>query len=479
MTMNGALRIHLVAICGVGMAPLAVMLKRAGHVVTGSDRGVFPPMSDVLAAAGIDVAEGFSAERLESMRPDLVIVGNAVTRSNDEAAAVERIGLRRMSFPEALRAFFLEGNRSLVVAGTHGKTTTTGMLATALEAAGERPGYLIGGLIRDLGEFARPGSGGYFVVEGDEYDTAYFDKQPKFLHYAPYGVIVTSIEFDHADIYRDLDHVKSAFSRLGALVPADGPLVAYGDSENVRSVFDGGPRRSFYGIAQGNDWRAESVSKDARGARFVATYRGGHEAHVGLALHGEMNVLNALAAYALCRELGVASAGVLDALASYRGATRRQEILGEVGGVTVVDDFAHHPTAVAATLAAIRDRFPERRLCAVFEPRSNTTRRAVFQDRYAAALAAADVVALSAVYRKENDPLTPEQMLSTERLITDLCARNVAAWSAAGPDDILERLARDVEPGDVVVCMSNGSFGNLPRRLLERLARRSVARAGV
>ena len=466
------MHVHLIAICGVGMAPLAVMLKKTGHRVTGSDAGVFPPMSDVLAQAGIDVLPGFSEQRIAELRPDLVIVGNACTKQNPEAMAVERMRLRRMSFPQALAEFFLEGHCSLVVAGTHGKTTTTGMLATALEAAGEKPGYLIGGLIRDLGEFARPGSGRAFVVEGDEYDSAYFDKRPKFIHYQPAAAIVTSVEFDHADIYRDLDAVRAAFRSLVDLLPSDGPLVACGDHEDVRTLLARVRKPISYGTGSHNDWQALRRRTEAMGVCFEAVYRGKREAAVTLGLFGEMNVLNALAVYALCRDLGVDEKGVLSGLAGYRGAARRQELVGESFGVTIIDDFAHHPTAVEKTIAAVRERFPGRPIRAVFEPRSNTSRRAVFQQQYADALSCADAVALSAVYGKQNDPLKPEEMLSTERLIEDLRTRGVNAWSADGPDSILPRLADEVRPGDVVLCMSNGSFGNLPRRLLESLRHR-------
>jgi UDP-N-acetylmuramate: L-alanyl-gamma-D-glutamyl-meso-diaminopimelate ligase len=461
--------VHLVAICGVGMAPLAVMFRRTGWHVTGSDAGIFPPMSDVLAAAGITVSPGFDPARFDVVRPDLVIVGNAVTKANPEAQAVERLGIERMSFPQALGEFFLAGHKSLVVAGTHGKTTTSGMLACALEAASERPGYLIGGLIRDLGEFSRPGAGGYFVVEGDEYDSAYFDKRPKFVHYRPSAAIVTSVEFDHADIYRDLDAVRAAFRSLVALVPADGPLVGCGDHDDVRALLALAARPVTYGFGAHNDWRAADLRSVAGGARFEVMFRGRCEATVALALFGEMNVANALAVYALARELGVDERSVREGLRVYRGAARRQELIGEAAGVAIVDDFAHHPTAIEETIAAIRARFPGRRIHAVFEPRSNTSRRAVFQRRFTEALGRADSVALSAVYAKENDPLRPDEMLSTDRLVADLSARGIEAWTAPNPDAILERLAREVRAGDVVLCMSNGAFANLPRRLLGAL----------
>jgi len=452
------------------MAPLAVALKQAGHDVTGSDVQAYPPMSEVLASAGIRVLEGFSASHLEP-HPDLVVIGNAVPRTNPEAQEVERAAIPHISFPEAVARFLIDGSRSLVVAGTHGKTTTTGMLAFVLDAAGFEPGYLVGGRVPDLGEFARAGGGRYFVVEGDEYDSAYFDKRPKFIHYRPYGVILTSIEFDHADIYRDAAHVESAFTDLLALLQADSPLIACGDYESIRRVTERTrvARPIWYGRDAAGDWSYRDVRTVGDETHFDALHRGFPETTLRLSIPGEMNAANALAVYAMTRELGIDRAAVVDALRRYKGAARRQQVVGEAADITVIDDFAHHPTAVRLTLDAMRKRFPGRRVVAVFEPRSNTSRRAVFQDAYAEALSGAALAAVSAVYAKPNDPLTADQMLSTDRLVSDLALRNTRAWSADGPDAILSRLPDELRPGDVVVCMSNGSFGNLPRRLLALL----------
>jgi UDP-N-acetylmuramate: L-alanyl-gamma-D-glutamyl-meso-diaminopimelate ligase len=474
------LRIHLTAVCGVGMAPLAVALKQAGHDVTGSDVQAYPPMSEVLALAGIRILEGFSANHLEP-RPDLVIIGNAVPRTNVEAQEVERLGIPRVSFPEAVARFLIGTSRSLVVAGTHGKTTTTGMLSFVLDTAGLEPGYLVGGRVPDLGEFARAGGGRYFVVEGDEYDSAYFDKRPKFIHYRPHGVILTSIEFDHADIYRDASHVESAFADLLALLGSDSPLVACGDYESIRRVTErvSVARVLWYGCRAEAEWSYRDVRAVGAETHFEALYRGFPDSTLRLSIPGEMNAANALAVYAMTRELGVDRAAVIDGLRRYRGAARRQQLVGEAAGITVVDDFAHHPTAVRLTLDAMRKCFPGRRIVAVFEPRSNTSRRAVFQDAYAEALSRASVAAVSAVYAKPNDPLTADQMLSTDRLVAELERRNTSAWAAAGPDAILDRLPEELRPGDVVVCMSNGSFGNLPLRLLGLLASGTRSRATV
>ncbi len=462
--------VHMVAICGMGMGPLAVMLDEAGYRVTGSDKAAFPPMSEALAEAGLEILIGFDVSHLEP-RPDLAVIGNAVTRENAEAVEVERLGIERISFPEAVSRFFLADKRPLVVAGTHGKTTTTGMLARCLQVAGLDPGYLVGGRVRDLGRLSRAAAGDFFVIEGDEYDSAYFDKGPKFLHYRPEAAIVTSVEFDHADIYRDLDHVKSAFVRLSELLPAGAPLVGCTDYADLLDAVAGVGRGRFIGYGSGENarWRVANVRPGPPGTLFDVVYEGNTEETLGLEIPGQMNALNALAVYVLCREFSVDLAAVREALAGYQGAARRQEIIGEAGGVLVIDDFAHHPTAVAATIAAIRGRYPGRPLRAVFEPRSNTTRRAIFQEHYARALGTADVAVLSAVYAKENDPLRPEEMLSTDRLVEELENGGVEAWSADGPDAILERLTAEAAAGEVVVCMSNGAFGNLPRRLLAAL----------
>jgi UDP-N-acetylmuramate: L-alanyl-gamma-D-glutamyl-meso-diaminopimelate ligase len=460
--------IHFVAICGVGMAPMAVMLRDAGYHVTGSDIAAYPPMGDMLREAGIPVTLGFDAKNLEP-RPDLVVIGNAVTRSNVEAQAVEALGIEKTSFPAALGRFFLgKVGRSLVVAGTHGKTTTTGMLAHCLAVAGTDPGYLVGGLVRDLGKLAAAGSGEYFVVEGDEYDTAYFDKGPKFLHYKPSAAILTSVEFDHADIYTDVEHVKSSFRKLAGILPPNGPLVGCVDYPHLLAAIDKAGQYRFvpYGLRCAEGWEPRAIHVGPEGSRFELFWKGRRDTTLKLSLAGAMNVLNATAVYALCRELGVELGAVADGLATYKGAARRQEIVGEAGGVTVVDDFAHHPTAVGLTIDAIRGRFPNRKLWAVFEPRSNSSRRAVFQQGFTDALAKADAVALSAVFRKENDPLKPEEMLSTDRIVADLSARGIPAWCEAGPDEILSRLRGELREGDVVLCMSNGAFGGLPRKLV-------------
>jgi len=463
--------IHLVSICGVGMAPLAVLLKKAGYHVTGSDKAAYPPMCDVLRAAGIEIQKGFAPEHLDP-QPDLVIVGNAVPRDNPEALRVEQDGLAKMSFPEAVAEFFIRDRRSLVVSGTHGKTTTTGMLARVLDDAQLRPGYLIGGLVSDLGEFARAGTGEYFVIEGDEYDSAYFDKRPKFVHYRPHAAIVTSIEYDHADIYDDMEAIRVAFAGLAGQVPPEGFIIVNGDYTDIVDTIkpNTAARYISYGMESKNDWTVVGLESSAQGISFEARYRDKVEARVSLQVPGEMNALNALAVFAMCRELGLPDQPILFGLSQFQGAARRQEKIGEVDGIVIIDDFAHHPTAVGLTLDAIRASYVGHRLVAVFEPRSNTSRRSIFQEQYTAALERADLTVVSAVYAKENDPLSADQSLSTDRIVADLIAAGRSAWTADGPDAILPRLAAELRSGDVVVCMSNGAFGGLPKRLVAELS---------
>lgn len=472
--------IHLIAICGVGMAPLAVLLKKAGYHVTGSDKAAYPPMSDVLRSAGIEIQEGFDPAHLDP-HPDLVIVGNAVPRENPEALRVEQDALPKMSFPEAVAEFFIGDRKSLVVAGTHGKTTTTGMLARVLKDAQQKPGYLIGGLVSDLGEFARASDGDYFAIEGDEYDSAYFDKRPKFVHYRPAAAIVTSIEFDHADIYSDMDAIRSAFHGLAGQVPANGFIIGNGDYPDILATVKPNTAARFisYGTGAENDWRLSDLQSSAVGISFEAQYKGTTEARITLQVPGEMNALNALAVFAMCRELGIDDEPVLFGLSQFAGAARRQQKVGEVDGVVVIDDFAHHPTAVEATLEAIRGRYAGHRIVAVFEPRSNTSRRSVFQQQFTNALEKADFAVVSEVYVKENDPLAPDEMLATDQVVDDLLAAGRHAWTAAGPDAILARLVGELRNGDVVVCMSNGAFGGLPRRLLAALGSGSAAELSV
>jgi UDP-N-acetylmuramate: L-alanyl-gamma-D-glutamyl-meso-diaminopimelate ligase len=465
--------VHLIAIAGTGMGALAGLLHARGLRVTGSDRALYPPMSDMLARWGIPVAVGFDAGHLEP-RPDLVVIGNAVRADNPEARAAIDGGLPVRSFPDALYQFAMADRHSVVVAGTHGKTTTASLLGAVLAGAGLDPSVLVGGVALDFDGPFRDGAGPHFVVEGDEYDTAFFDKTPKFLHYHPRTLLLTSVEFDHADIYRDLDHVKQAFRTLIQGMPADGAIVAALDDDHVCDVLDGAPCRVVgTGVGAGeHGFRALDLEAGPDGTTFRVV-RDEHElGRATVPMYGRHNVANALGALATALALGAPFADVAAALARFRGVRRRQEVRGTVRGVTVLDDFAHHPTAVRETVAAMRSRFPGRRLVAVLEPRSNTSRRALFQRDFVEALAGADRAIISVVPREPlySNTGVVSEYLDAERLATDLCGRGVEAEAIDGVDRIVERLGTSCRDGDVVLVMSNGDFGELWGKLLARLA---------
>jgi UDP-N-acetylmuramate: L-alanyl-gamma-D-glutamyl-meso-diaminopimelate ligase len=467
------MKVHLIAACGVGMSALAGLLRAAGHTVTGSDENVYPPASTLLEELGIPVASGWDPTRLADV--DLVVCGNAVRRTNPEAQAAEAAGLRMLSMPAALEELFLAGRTPLVVAGTHGKTTSAAMLAWVLACAGRDPGFLVGGVPRQLGRSFALGHGPWFVVEGDEYDSAYFDKEPKFLHYRPGMLLLTAVEFDHADIYRDLDHVKAAFRKLLAIVPPAAPVVTCGDFPHALDVVRGSRARVVrYGVGTANEWRVTDLVDDGR-TRFVVRRQGRPVCEVTLEVPGSINATNALGVLVLAAEAGVAWELSAAALAEFRGVRRRQEVVADVGGVVVVDDFAHHPTAVAGTLAALRRRYPGRRLRAVFEPRSNTSRRRVFQGEFVAALGAADEVVLAAVFAKASDPIPAEERLAPETIVGELERRGVPACTIDGVPAIRDYVVSTARAGDVVVVMSNGAFGGLPALLVSALAAMGTA----
>jgi UDP-N-acetylmuramate: L-alanyl-gamma-D-glutamyl-meso-diaminopimelate ligase len=460
--------IHLIAICGVGMASLAGLLQARGYRVTGSDQNIYPPMSTYLASIGIDVLPGFRPEHLVP-QPALVIVGNAVSRANSEAQAMLEAQIPYISFPQALGQFLIGSRSSLVIAGTHGKTTTAALAARVLTCAGLDPGFFVGGVPVNFGSGWRVGAGDYVVIEGDEYDTAFFDKGPKFLHYRPHSVILTSIEFDHADIYRDLDHVKSAFRRLMDIIPRGGTLVVCGDYPAAREIAAAAVcRRVTYG-ADG-DWHAANIEFQAGRAFFEPCYRGKSDGRLEAAVIGRHNVQNALAVYALGRELGIEREKLLEGFRTFEGVKRRQEIRGEQRGVLVIDDFAHHPTAVRETIEAIRAAYDGRRIWAVFEPRSNTSKRSLFEREFADALALADQVVIAPVFQ-------PEKVVDGERLSVDHVIQRIKqrcgegrARMGDGAAEIAAMIARDARAGDIVLVMSNGGFDNVHEKILRGLA---------
>ena len=454
-------------VCGTGMGSLAGMLKASGYTVTGSDQHVYPPMSDFLAAQGIAVQTGYRPENLAS-RPDLVVVGNVITRKNPEAEALAALGLPYVSFPQALSHYFLAAKTSLVVAGTHGKTTTSSLLATMLDNAGLAPSFMIGGLVQAFNSNFHLAGGDHFVVEGDEYDTAFFDKGPKFLHYRPHVAIVTSIEFDHADIYADLEAVKRSFRRLVAIMPPDGCLVACVDDPVVREVVAEAPCRVLgYGEGENAFWRLDGLQVTPDGTDFTVWRDGQMFGSFHSRMPGRHNALNSLAVIAVLDRLGVDVAAIARGLGSFTGVRRRQEVRGTVGGVTVIDDFAHHPTAVRETLAALASAYAGRRLVAVFEPRTNSSRRRVFQDAYVTAFDHAREVLI-----KEQEPLanvSPDERFSCRQLAEDLERRGVAARYFADTDAVIAYLVAHARPGDVLAVLSNGGFDNIHARLLAAL----------
>ena len=466
------LHIHLVAICGTGMGALAVMLKSLGHRVTGSDENVYPPMSTVLSEQQIPVFKGFAASNLDPP-PDLVVIGNAVSRGNPEAEAVLERKIRHASMPEALKSFFLWDRKSIVVAGTHGKTTTTAMLAWVLTEAGRDPSYIIGGVPIGWQTGARLGSGDLFILEGDEYDSAFFDKRAKFLHYLPDTVIINNIEFDHADIYDSLDEIVLSFRRLVNIIPENGLLIGPADDEHVRALASHAYCAVHtMGQSPGAGWSARNVSIHPAGASFDLYERDKHVSRLSIRQPGAHNIQNALAVVAAARRYGVSWPDIARGLETFPGVKRRLEVRGDVNGITVYDDFAHHPTAVKATLEALRGACPERRIWAVFEPRSATSIRRDFQEAYVAAFDDADRVLIAPVFLPEKAP--DGNRFSVDELVEGLLGRGLKADAMASVEGIVAHLSEHAAPGDRIVFMSNGGFGGVHDKTLDRLKDRHV-----
>ena len=470
--------VYLIGICGKGMGALAELLASAGVAVRGSDAAAYPPMSTRLAAAGIAVHEGYDAANLDAgPPPDLVVTGNACVPTHPEAAAVRERGLAQASLPEALAHLFLGRRQPAVVAGTHGKTTTTGLLVHVLRSAGLDPGFLVGGVMVGDEATAAVGSGRVFAIEGDEYDAAYFDKRPKMMLYQPHRAVVTSLEYDHADIYADWPEYLRAFEAFAALPPPDGLLVLNGEDAAARALsLRTWARTRLYGVEGAEpdgvafDVAARGLRAEPGGQRFALVVAGRAVADVALPMGGRYNALNALAVAALALDAGATPAQVAGGLGSFRGMQRRQEVVadGGPGGVLVIDDFAHHPTAVEATVQGVRERWPGRRVVAVFEPRSNSSRRAAFQTPYAEALATADALFLSTPPLRHNDD--PADFLDADAVAAGVAAAGTPARAFASADALLPELAAALRPGDVALVMSNGSFDGLPRRLAAALA---------
>jgi UDP-N-acetylmuramate: L-alanyl-gamma-D-glutamyl-meso-diaminopimelate ligase len=476
--------IYLIGICGTAMSAVAGMLKQRGFRVTGSDAAAYPPMSDFLAELGIPVAQPFDARNLEP-RPDLVVVGNAISRGNVELEQVLDQRIPFCSLPQLLHEEFLRGKEVLVVAGTHGKTTTTSMLAWIFHTAGMQPSFLIGGIAENFGSSFHLGQGKHFILEGDEYDTAFFDKGPKFLHYFPDTVILTSVEFDHADIYKDLDAVETAFMRLVNLIPRRGRIVAFdgvageatGNASLERCLSKAFCPVERYGAGARSHWRVTNLKLDAERTSWSVLHNSQAWADLEFPLAGEYNVWNATAAAALAAGYGISKAEIAAALKTFKSVKRRLEVKARVNGITIIDDFAHHPTAIAGTLKALRARYAGARLWAILEPRSNTLRRRVLQGDLARSLALADEIIVAGVFRSETVP--ENERLELPELAADIQKHGSRARLIADADGIVQTIAPEMRSGDVVAILSNGGFGGIYEKLPARLRALAGEAAGL
>jgi UDP-N-acetylmuramate: L-alanyl-gamma-D-glutamyl-meso-diaminopimelate ligase len=463
---------HLIGVCGTAMASLAGMLQARGHHVTGSDMNVYPPMSTMLQDLGITVLHGYKREHL-TPSPECVIVGNAIPRGNPEVEETLKRKLLYRSQAEVVKEEFIRGRHSLAVAGTHGKTTTTSIAAWVMDQGGLDPSFLIGGVAQNFGASFRVTSSDYFIIEADEYDTAYFDKGPKFMHYLPELAIVNNIEFDHADIYADLEAVKLAFRRFMNLVPENGRLIAGGDSPNVRKVVESFGQKLFtrvetFGTGTDAKWQVRNADFSGSLSRFEVFCDNEPWGEFETPLLGEFNLLNCLAVIVAADAWGISKEKIQRALATFQNVKRRAEVRGEERGVLVIDDFAHHPTAVRETLRALRARYKDRRLIAVFEPRSWSSRLAVFQQDYANAFAAADYVVIASVF--DSEKVTEKgRALNTRELIDAISQQDKPAFALPDADQIVDHVIPVLRPGDVVAIMSNGGFGGIHEKILTAL----------
>jgi UDP-N-acetylmuramate: L-alanyl-gamma-D-glutamyl-meso-diaminopimelate ligase len=471
MNLKKGAHVHLIGICGTAMASLAGLLKTQGYKVTGSDQNVYPPMSTQLHELGIQIMQGYKKENLNT-RPDLVIVGNVISRGNEEAAALLQTDIPYTSLPKAMGEFAIGERDCIVIAGTHGKTTTTSMMAFAADTAGHKPGFMIGGIPENYGLSFRVSQDNYFVIEGDEYDTAFFDKVPKFIHYKPKYVILTSVEFDHADIYADLEAVKVSFRKLIDLIPADGILVANTDEPNVRELVQAAKCKVIkYGAGRDTSAHYQVTERAQISGRnhFAVSFNGQKIADVAMKSPGEYNALNAIAVFALARELKWNTNQILQGLANFKGVKRRQQVLGSPGGVTIIEDFAHHPTAVKVTIEAVSEQYGESkaRIFALFEPRSATSRRKIFQKDYVNAFKRADFIFIAKPY--DQSKISETERFSSEELVNDISKSGKVAKEFTGTEAIVAAVKAEAKKGDVVLVMSNGAFDGIYQKLLAAL----------
>ena len=466
--------IHLIGVCGTAMASLAGMLKMQGHRVTGSDKAFYPPMSDELRRLGIETFEGFDASNL-GPAPDLVVIGNATSRGNVEIETALNRKLEYASLPGVIAKYFIQGRHSTVVAGTHGKTSTTSLLAWVMETGGLDPTFLIGGVAENFGASFKVGKSDHFLIEGDEYDTAFFDKGPKFLHYLPDIVILNNIEYDHADIYDDLDSVMKSFRLLVNLVPSNGRLIAGWDSPVVRQIIEHpiSPQGVWcpvetFGLDQDATWTARDIEYSPVETAFTVYYNSREYARFRTPLAGAFNVRNCLATIAAAEALGIKTDAIANGLGTFKSVKRRMQVRGIVNDITVIDDFAHHPTAVKETLAAVAQRYPGRRIVAIYEPRTWTARKKVFQNEYANAFGPASLIVIAGLF--ESERVAANEQLSLTELLSDLTADGKKAVTMKDAGEIVSRISDDLRSGDVVVVMSNGGFGGIHEKLIDAIS---------
>lgn len=470
MDLKPGSHVHLMGICGTAMASLAGLLKDRGYKVTGSDSNPYPPMSTQIENLGIQIMKGYKKENVHP-KPDFVIVGNVISASNEEAQEIMKLGIPYTSLPKAMGEQIIENRQAVVIAGTHGKTTTTSLMAWVCDQCGYKPGFLIGGVPKNFSLSFRNPVGDFFVIEGDEYDTAFFDKVPKFVHYKPRHVVLTSIEFDHADIYKDLEHVKSAFGKLMELIPPQGTLVYWAQDPHIPTLAKKckAQAKLSYGLGQA-DVQAKVVSVNEKGSVFSVSFKGENLGEFKVAMTGDYNILNATSVVAMAVNLGWDLKKVKAAMESFEGVKRRQEVLGEPGGVLVIEDFAHHPTAVRETIKGIKNKYKGRKVFAVFEPRSATSRRKVFQKDYVEAFLPADEVILAQAF--DQSKIDASDRFSSEELIGDLKKRQKEAFCLENAQTIVAHINKKAKKGDLVLIMSNGGFDGIYGKLISALQSR-------
>ena len=459
--------IYLIAICGTGMASLAGLLQKSGYLVTGSDANIYPPMSTLLKSSGIDIKSGYQRNNITA-DIDQVIVGNAVSKDNPEVLAVQEKGIPYISFPEAIKKFYLKNQKSLVITGTHGKTTTTALLSWVLHSAKRKPGFMVGGWMKNFdGNHAIP-EGKFFVSEGDEYDTAFFDKGPKFLHYSPFASILTGIEFDHADIYRDLDHIKNSFRKFVNIIHPSGFLLAAFSDKNVQDVLaDASCQVETYGFSSSADWVIGDYKFVSGKGYFTLSHQNVNVANFNLPMIGRHNIQNATSVAVMGLKLGLTTQEIQEGFHTFKGIKRRQEVLGVKNGVTVIDDFAHHPTAIQLTLEGIKEAYPGQRIWAIFEPRSATCKRKVFEDRLPKSFTPADLVIIADLFAP--DKIDPKDRLNPELVVENINNDGGDAYFIPDTEALINKLITECRPKDVLLIMSSGGFSGIHQKLIARL----------